>query len=174
VDAARARAGWREFVTLTALFDCDAGFLVGDAVVFSADVLVLRESSEARSVRRLRRWPRRPRIRVALQCLRRRAAWRRDSAPARGGVCRRPCAKGGIVPACRPAQNAASRRAQVPVGDMPEGVIVAQPPAPLALPGAADKGDDGVKVRFTWRIENWTAWKEVMETRKIFSRRAPL
>ncbi len=57
---------------------------------------------------------------------------------------------------------------------MPEGVIVAQPPAPLALPGAADKGDDGVKVRFTWRIENWTAWKEVMETRKIFSRRAPL
>ncbi len=45
-------AGWREFVTLTALFDCDAGFLVNDTVVFSADVLVLRESSEARSVRR--------------------------------------------------------------------------------------------------------------------------
>lgn len=44
-------AGWREFVTLTALFDCDAGFLVNDTVVFSADVLVLRESSEARSVR---------------------------------------------------------------------------------------------------------------------------
>ena len=43
-------AGWREFVTLTALFDCDAGFLVNDTVVFSADVLVLRESSEARSV----------------------------------------------------------------------------------------------------------------------------
>jgi hypothetical protein len=75
----------------------------------------------------------------------------------------------------RPAgpRRAPRRRAQVPVGDMPEGVIVAQPPAPLALPGAADKGDDGVKVRFTWRIENWTAWKEVMETRKIFSRRAP-
>ena len=47
------RAGWREFVTLTALFDCDAGFLVNDTVVFSADVLVLRESSEARSVRPL-------------------------------------------------------------------------------------------------------------------------
>ena len=46
-------AGWREFVTLTALFDCDAGFLVNDTVVFSADVLVLRESSEARSVRSL-------------------------------------------------------------------------------------------------------------------------
>ena len=38
-------------MTLTALFDCDAGFLVNDTVVFSADVLVLRESSEARSVR---------------------------------------------------------------------------------------------------------------------------
>ena len=59
---------------------------------------------------------------------------------------------------------------QVPVGDMPEGVIVAQPSAPLALPGGAEKGADGVKVRFTWRIENWTAWKDVMETRKIFSR----
>lgn len=63
-----------------------------------------------------------------------------------------------------------SRCSQVPVGDMPEGVIVAQPSAPLALPGGAEKGDDGVKVRFTWRIENWTAWKDVMETRKIFSR----
>ena len=48
-------AGWREFVTLTALFDCDAGFLVNDTVVFSADVLVLRESSEARSVRQDRK-----------------------------------------------------------------------------------------------------------------------
>ena len=56
---------------------------------------------------------------------------------------------------------------------MPEGVIVAQPSAPLALPGGAEKGEDGVKVRFTWRIENWTAWKDVMETRKIFSRCAP-
>ena len=53
---------------------------------------------------------------------------------------------------------------------MPEGVIVAQPSAPLALPGGTEKGEDGVKVRFTWRIENWTAWKDVMETRKIFSR----
>ena len=30
--------GWREFVTLTSLFDIDAGFLVNDAVVFSAEV----------------------------------------------------------------------------------------------------------------------------------------
>ncbi len=30
--------GWREFVTLTSLFDQDAGFLVHDTVVFSAEV----------------------------------------------------------------------------------------------------------------------------------------
>ena len=30
--------GWREFVTLTSLFDQDAGFLVNDTVIFSAEV----------------------------------------------------------------------------------------------------------------------------------------
>ena len=38
--------GWREFVTLTSLFDLDAGFLVNDCVMFAAEVLVLRENSE--------------------------------------------------------------------------------------------------------------------------------
>ena len=38
--------GWREFVTLTSLFDLDAGFLVNDCVMFAAEVLVLRETSE--------------------------------------------------------------------------------------------------------------------------------
>ncbi|KAG1363216.1 Ubiquitin carboxyl-terminal hydrolase 13 [Cocos nucifera] len=37
--------GWREFVTLTSLFDQDAGFLVQDTVVFSAEVLILKETS---------------------------------------------------------------------------------------------------------------------------------
>ncbi|KAF5726253.1 hypothetical protein HS088_TW23G00995 [Tripterygium wilfordii] len=37
--------GWREFVTLTSLFDQDSGFLVQDAVVFSAEVLILKETS---------------------------------------------------------------------------------------------------------------------------------
>ena len=40
--------GWREFVTLTSLFDLDAGFLVNDCVMFAAEVLVLRETSELR------------------------------------------------------------------------------------------------------------------------------
>lgn len=37
--------GWREFVTLTSLFDQDSGFLVQDMVVFSAEVLILKETS---------------------------------------------------------------------------------------------------------------------------------
>lgn len=37
--------GWREFVTLTSLFDQDSGFIVQDAVVFSAEVLILKETS---------------------------------------------------------------------------------------------------------------------------------
>lgn len=36
--------GWREFVTLTSLFDQDSGFLVQDTVVFSAEVLILKET----------------------------------------------------------------------------------------------------------------------------------
>ncbi|KAJ0640715.1 putative ubiquitinyl hydrolase 1 [Helianthus annuus] len=37
--------GWREFVTLTSLFDQDSGFLVHDVVVFSAEVLIMKETS---------------------------------------------------------------------------------------------------------------------------------
>jgi hypothetical protein len=41
--------GWREFVTLTSLFDQDSGFLVNDTVVFSAEVLVLKEIATVRA-----------------------------------------------------------------------------------------------------------------------------
>jgi hypothetical protein len=41
--------GWREFVTLTSLFDQDAGYLVNDTVVFAAEVLVLKETTESRT-----------------------------------------------------------------------------------------------------------------------------
>lgn len=37
--------GWREFVTLTSLFDQDSGFIDKDAVLFSAEVLILKETS---------------------------------------------------------------------------------------------------------------------------------
>jgi len=40
--------GWREFISLTQLFDADAGYLVNDTVIFTADVLILKESTELR------------------------------------------------------------------------------------------------------------------------------
>lgn len=42
--------GWREFVTLHTLFDADSGYLLNDDCVFAAEVLMLRESSEAKQV----------------------------------------------------------------------------------------------------------------------------
>ena len=46
--------GWREFLTLTTLFDEDAGFLVNDTVVFTAEVSILRERVEFGSIPRNR------------------------------------------------------------------------------------------------------------------------
>ena len=46
--------GWREFITLQALFDADAGYLVNDDCIFAAEVLMLKESSEAHQVRLFR------------------------------------------------------------------------------------------------------------------------
>lgn len=37
--------GWREFVTLSSLIDQDSGFLVQDTIIFSAEVLILKETS---------------------------------------------------------------------------------------------------------------------------------
>lgn len=124
--------GWREFISLTALFDADAGYLVGDAVVFCAEVLVLRESAESRS--------------MPLSSA--------EAAHLLGA----PTADGGA------AAPAASPRAVLPA-----------PPAPplpaadgLALAAGADPARS--KTVFTWRIENLSAFKDVIETRKVFSR----
>ncbi|GMH39219.1 hypothetical protein BSKO_07117 [Bryopsis sp. KO-2023] len=40
--------GWREFISLTSLFDQELGFLVSDGISFQAEVLVLKESFEKR------------------------------------------------------------------------------------------------------------------------------
>lgn len=87
--------GWREFVTLTSLFDQDSGFLVQDTVVFSAEVLILKESS------------------VIQELL---------------------------------------------VED-------------IELANAGPQLDEAVKrSSFTWKVENFLSFKEIMETRKIFSK----
>ncbi|KAJ4890624.1 TRAF-like family protein [Raphanus sativus] len=85
--------GWREFVTLTSLFDQDSGFLVQDTVVFSAEVLILKETSVTKDYVE--------------------------------------------------AESANS----------------------------ASQIDSSVKrSSFTWKVENFLAFKEIMETRKIFSK----
>nr|GLL17342.1 uncharacterized protein LOC109172306 [Ipomoea trifida] len=87
--------GWREFVTLTSLFDQDSGFLVQDTVVFSAEVLILKETSTMQDLT--------------------------DQ-------------------------------------DDESGVSGSQ----------LDKV--GKRSSFTWKVENFLSFKEIMETRKIFSK----
>ncbi|GAB2215403.1 hypothetical protein Droror1_Dr00019786 [Drosera rotundifolia] len=80
--------GWREFITLTSLFCQDSGFLVHDTVVFSAEVLILKET-----------------------------------------------------------------------------VVLEDLPALDSEIGSAQK-----RRSFTWKVENFLAFKEIMESRKIFSK----
>lgn len=118
--------GWREFVSLTTLFDADAGFLVNDAVVFSAEVLVLKESSETKVV------PLPGPIPAALEA---------------------PPAVASPAPA---ANGDAGADANGQEGEKDAAAAVAVP--------AADS-----KVCFAWRVENFGVFKDVVETRKIFS-----
>ncbi|XP_061952227.1 uncharacterized protein LOC133674941 isoform X2 [Populus nigra] len=87
--------GWREFVTLTSLFDQDSGFLVQDTVVFSAEVLILKETSIMQD----------------------------------------------FTDQDTESTNSASQI---------DGV--------------------GKRSSFTWKVENFLSFKEIMETRKIFSK----
>lgn len=87
--------GWREFVTLTSLFDQDSGFLVQDTVVFSAEVLILKETSVMQDFT---------------------------------------------------DQDSDS------------------------VNGSSQIDGGGKRSSFTWKVENFLAFKEIMETRKIFSK----
>ncbi|KAG8375805.1 hypothetical protein BUALT_Bualt10G0138600 [Buddleja alternifolia] len=87
--------GWREFVTLTTLFDQDSGFLVQDTVVFSAEVLILKETSIMQDFT--------------------------DQENDSGNAC-------------------------------------------------SQLEKNGKRSSFTWKVENFLSFKEIMETRKIFSK----
>ncbi|KGN60083.1 uncharacterized protein LOC101209841 [Cucumis sativus] len=87
--------GWREFVTLTSLFDQDSGFLVQDTVIFSAEVLILKETSVMQD-------------------------------------------------------------------------FIDQDMEPSGSGSLTDKV--AKKSSFTWKVENFLSFKEIMETRKIFSK----
>lgn len=56
---------------------------------------------------------------------------------------------------------------QVTAASMPEGVSAAGQPLHLSEP---DTTSTGSKIRLHWRIENFVSFKDIMETRKIFSK----
>lgn len=59
---------------------------------------------------------------------------------------------------------------QVPVEDMMMGVtalVLPPPPAEVALEESTVRG---TKVRFTWRLENFAAFRTILDSRKVFSR----
>ena len=117
--------GWREFVTLTSLFDQDSGFLVQDTVVFSAEVLILKESSFLFEY-----------------------ADEGSGSPA------------GLVGVSGSGGGGGG-------GGSGGGA------AHLIAGGAVDvTGANKIAKRgvFTWKVENFLAFKEIMETRKIFSK----
>jgi hypothetical protein len=56
---------------------------------------------------------------------------------------------------------------QVPMLDMPPGM----PAGSLAVAmDGQELSADGTKVRFIWRLDNFSAFKTILETRKVFSR----
>ncbi|GBG61401.1 hypothetical protein CBR_g20432 [Chara braunii] len=112
--------GWREFVTLTSLFDQDSGFLVADTVVFSAEVLILKETS------------------TMLECP---EGWEGSPAVAANAVLAATAASGTSV------------------------AVVGTP-----VVGGCEVGRISNGGTFTWRVENFLAFKDIMETRKIFSK----
>ena len=52
-------------------------------------------------------------------------------------------------------------------GTEPSRALMAPPAADAELATAARTGEE---VRFTWRLENFPAFRSILETRKVFSR----
>lgn len=59
---------------------------------------------------------------------------------------------------------------QVPVEDMLMGVTALALPPPPAEVAVDESTVRGTKVRFTWRLDNFAAFRTILETRKVFSR----
>ena len=170
--------GWREFLTLTTLFDADAGFLVNDAVQFTAEVLVLKESYTLTPVRpgRCCFW----------------GAHAHSTSPACVWL---PVFLGRSTPAslvrviginvevasapslAGPETVAASSAsalsaAQQSLHPLADGCLVQGPEAPLLLTAKGGEVLPGPTpvMSITWHIDNLSAFKDILETRKLFSK----
>ena len=143
--------GWREFLTLTTLFDVDAGFLVNDAVQFTAEVLVLKESY------------------TILEVIPSPVASSVDSAP--GPDASADAAPGSHqAPQCRrePRELRSPAPCSLPtlLLQASERPVSAKGGLPTSLPAAAPV------TSITWNVDNLSAFKDILETRKLFSRSA--
>ena len=231
--------GWREFVTLTTLFDADGGFVVDDVVVFTAEVLVLKETTRTAPLADFRRLglsrsntdaeegsgseraaarfdPARLEAFIAehgldesekkaalrlfgpkfLEVLRRALERKERGEKTRGGdggdadggerSSSAEKSSSGDVPtlaAPSPARMAYCKAASAwaPDGNEDEARTSSETISPhlaklFADAEATDEAGDparlpgeGVDVAFTWRVENFAAFRDVLETRKIFS-----
>ena len=191
--------GWREFVTLTALFDQDSGFLVDDTVVFTAEVLVLKESYSSGEIdaKRLKLTGRPPALKFNPKRL--------EAFIAEYGLDEKEKEAAKLLfgerfevlkqRALHKAKDASDKASNDSNGDAPsapppdeddielQAPSVAQMAYCKAATGAnlkiADEflSDDGMRpltgeavdAVFTWRVENFAAFKHILETRKIFS-----
>ena len=68
------------------------------------------------------------------------------------------------------ADEVAEALSAAPSAETSSSLSTCPPPAVPPADRSAGPAAQGRKIKFTWRIENFMAFKEIMETRKIFSR----
>ncbi|KAL6779914.1 hypothetical protein ACKKBG_A14285 [Auxenochlorella protothecoides x Auxenochlorella symbiontica] len=167
--------GWRDFVSLTTLFDADAGFLVNDAVVFTADAVVLKEACDVRSVL----------LGPADRAPPRLPGAGGGAGPGKGALGDGKAGGGGSdeggesehAPDAAPPAGPAAATPGPDAAATATAAGQAWPPAALRAAAPPLTGDDGacpVRTLMTWRVDNLAAFKDILETRKIFSRFFPV
>jgi hypothetical protein len=68
------------------------------------------------------------------------------------------------------ADEVAEALQSAPAAEQGASLSTCPPPAVPPADRSAGPAAQGKKIKFTWRIENFMAFKEIMETRKIFSK----
>jgi hypothetical protein len=68
------------------------------------------------------------------------------------------------------ADEVAEALQSAPAAEQGSSLSTCPPPAVPPADRSAGPAAQGKKIKFTWRIENFMAFKEIMETRKIFSK----
>lgn len=171
--------GWREFVTLTSLFDQDAGFLVHDTVVFSAEVTGGVHAKQpppavllcACGMHTCAAPARQHCEHVSLRAVPQRVLSTLSQRLAQVLVLKEQTDIQEIaVTPLSLADEVAEALQSAPAAEQGTSLSTCPPPAVPPADRSAGPAAQGKKIKFTWRIENFMAFKEIMETRKIFSK----